>query len=43
MTNVGNRQTCTIGYLNLVLAAVALVDMEALEIIGKMISSPGVK
>jgi hypothetical protein len=34
---VRNRQTCTIGDLNLIPAIVALMNMEALHVVGEMI------
>ena len=42
MTNVRNRQTCTVGDLNIVPPTVALVAVKALEVVGEVIRSPGV-
>ena len=43
MTNVGNRQTCTIGHLNLILAVIALMNLKALKIISQVIRSPSIQ
>ena len=42
MTNMRNRQTCTIGHLHLILPAVALVNVETFEMACKVVRGPGV-
>jgi hypothetical protein len=42
MTNVSDRQTCTVGHLNLVRSTVAFLHMETLKIICQMIRCPSV-
>jgi hypothetical protein len=41
MTNVGNKQTLAIGNLDGVLAGVALVDVQAVEVAGQMVGGAG--
>ena len=37
MTNMGNRQTCTVGHLNLILPAIALVDLKTFQLTRQVI------
>ena len=37
-----NRQTCTIGDLNVILAVVALMDVQTCHVVGEMVGGTGV-
>jgi glycine cleavage system regulatory protein len=42
MTNMRDIQTCSVGDLHLILSAVALVDVEPVEVVCQMVSRPGI-